>query len=470
MLFHTPIRTSSHYPRLLLALLCAAVMAVMAGEAMLVAAFPRIEAEFGISSVATAWILPAMMLVGVVVMPALGSLGDIHGKKTMLIVCLAIYATGVVFGGFAGDIVSLLLCRALQGIGLGIAPIACALIAEQLPRPRVPGALGLLSATDGAGTVVGVLVGSCIVEWAGWRTCYHFAAPIALLILIAAWALVRPSPVRSARRIDVPGIALISIALFSGLFALSFLNIALGAISACTFMGFLLWERKTKSPLFDLRFVRRHPMPTVCINACMVMLLYFLLLQVMPYVIESPAGLGLSAIAVGLIMVPGTVADMISGIAAGRFAGNRGIRIPYLVGALELALACMLLLILPLSAPLLVLVWIAVSSGMSILITVDSIAVVASARPDRMATASSLVHTFQNLGGAVGPLVAGLALAGSTSASSGFSAAFLIGMVFSAFVLIQAVQLRRRKKAPGLGFITEMSKTGEGAKKSSGEA
>nr|WP_298669500.1 MFS transporter [uncultured Methanofollis sp.] len=445
-------------------------MAVMAGEAMLVAAFPRIEAEFGISSIATAWILPAMMLVGVVMMPALGSLGDIHGKKTMLIICLAVYATGVIFGGFAGDIVSLLLCRFLQGIGLGIAPIACALIAEQLPRPRVPGALGLLSATDGAGTVVGVLAGSCIVEWAGWRTCYHIAAPVALLILIAAWVLVRPSPVRSTRRIDVPGIALLSIALFSGLLALSFLNITLGVISVCTLTGFLFWERKTKSPLFDLRFVRRHPMPTVCINAGMVMLLYFLLLQVMPYVIESPAGLGLSAIAVGLIMVPGTVADMISGVAAGRFAGMKGIRIPYLIGALELAIACMLLLILPLSAPLLVIVWIAVSSGMSILITVDSIAVVASARPDRMATASSLVHTFQNLGGAVGPLVAGLALAGSKQSYSGFSTAFLIGMIISGFVLVQAVRLRQRKKAAGPATIMSTGVAGEDTKKSSGEA
>lgn len=469
MLFHTPIPISSHYPRLLLVLLCAAVMAVMAGEAMLVAAFPRIEVEFGISSVATAWILPAMMLVGVVMMPALGSLGDIHGKKTMLIVCLAVYAAGVVFGGFAGDIVSLLLCRFLQGIGLGIAPIACALIAEQLPRPRVPGAIGLLSATDGAGTVVGVLAGSCIVEWAGWRTCYHLAAPVALLILITAWILVRPSPVRSTRRIDVPGIALLSLSLFSGLLALSLLTITFGAISACTLVGFLLWERKTKSPLFDLRFVRRHPMPTVCINAGMVMLLYFLLLQVMPYAIESPAGLGLSAIAVGLVMVPGTVADMISGIATGRFAGTRGVRIPYLIGALELALACMLLLVLPLSVPLLVVIWIAVSSGMSILITADSIAVVASARPDRMATASSLVHTFQNLGGAVGPLVAGLALAGSKQSYSGFSTAFLIGMLVSVLVLVQAVRLRQRKKAARPVAIMSRG-AGDGTKKSSGEA
>ncbi|MDD4254166.1 MAG: MFS transporter [Methanofollis sp.] len=434
---------------MLLALLCTAAMVVMAGEAMLIAAFPVIESEFGVSSVFTAWILPAMMIVGAMTIPAVGVLGDRYGKKRLLIICLSIYAAGAICGGFAQDMLSLLCCRALQGAGLAVGPIACALIAEQVPERLVPSAIGLVAATDGAGTFAGVLAGAYIVEQYSWQTCYHWMAPVAVLLVLAAAIIVRPSPVRGGRGVDLAGTALFSLAILGGMIALSLWDpsglpgpsvAALFALALGALVLFLHREGQADDPVFNAGFFLKSPVRTVCINDMVVMLLFFLLLQSMPYIIESPAGLGLTAFSVGLIMVPGTVADMISGAVAGRIVQKKGFQFAFIIGALEIAVGCGLLIVFPLSVPVLVLVWIAISAGMSVLLTVDNIVVVAAAPPDKLTTASALIHTLQSVGGTLGPLITGIALAGHSGAPAGtaFTTIFAIGGAIAVLVLVQA--------------------------------
>ncbi|WP_298669478.1 MFS transporter [uncultured Methanofollis sp.] len=435
---------------MLLALLCTAAMVVMAGEAMLVAAFPVIEAEFGVSSVFTAWILPAMMIVGAMTIPAIGVLGDRYGKKRLLLICLSIYTAGVIFGGFASDMLSLLCCRALQGAGLAVGPIACALIAEQVPERLVPSAIGLVAATDGAGTFAGVLTGSYVVEHYGWQTCYHGMVPVAVLLVLAAAIIVRPSPRREGcGRVDLAGTALFSLAILCGMIAISLWNpsglpgptvTALFVFALGALVLFLHREGHAEDPVFNAGFFLKSPVRTVCINDMVVMLLFFLLLQSMPYIIESPAGLGLTAFSVGLIMVPGTVADMISGAVAGRIVQKKGFQFAFIIGAVEIAVGCGFLILFPLSVPVLALVWTAVSSGMSILLTVDNIVVVAAAPPAKLTTASALIHTLQNVGGTLGPLITGIALAGQGGAPAGtaFATIFAIGGAIAVLVLVQA--------------------------------
>ncbi|WP_342677666.1 MFS transporter [Methanofollis sp. UBA420] len=434
---------------MLLALLCTAAMVVMAGEAVLIAAFPVIEAEFGVSSVFTAWILPAMMIVGAMTIPAIGVLGDRYGKKRLLIICLSIYAIGVICGGFAQDMLSLLCCRALQGAGLAVGPIACALIAEQVPERLVPSAIGLVAATDGAGTFAGVLAGAYIVEQYSWQTCYHGMVPVAVLLVLAAAIIVRPSPVRGGRGVDLAGTALFSLAILGGMIALSLWDpsglpgpmvAALFALALGALILFLHREGQADDPVFNAGFFLKSPVRTVCINDMVVMLLFFLLLQSMPYIIESPAGLGLTAFSVGLIMVPGTVADMISGAFAGKIVQKKGFQFAFAIGALEIAIGCGALIVFPLSVPVLVLVWIAIYAGMSVLLTVDNIVVVAAAPRDKLTTASALIHTLQSVGGTLGPLITGIALASHSGAPAGtaFATIFAISGVIAVLVLVQA--------------------------------
>lgn len=112
--------TDPRYPLCALVVLSAVVVTVMFTEAMLTPALPLIQDEFGISGVWTSLILTSVLLVGAIITPVIGKCGDLFGKKRMMLVCIVIYAAGVVASGWATDIGSLLLFRALQGTSRGL--------------------------------------------------------------------------------------------------------------------------------------------------------------------------------------------------------------------------------------------------------------------------------------------------------------------------------------------------------------
>jgi len=86
---------------------------------------------------------------------------------------MVLYTVGVIGNGFAWSLASLLLFRAIQGIGLAIFPLAFAIIRDEFPPERVPTATGIVSAMFGVGAAVGLVVGSWVANNYGWQTTYH---------------------------------------------------------------------------------------------------------------------------------------------------------------------------------------------------------------------------------------------------------------------------------------------------------
>jgi len=87
--------------------------------------------------------------------PIFGKLGDSYGKKKFLLVALIFYTIGVTGNGFAWSLPSLLVFRAIQGVGLGIFPLEFAIIRDEFPPERVPAATGIISAMFGVGAAIG---------------------------------------------------------------------------------------------------------------------------------------------------------------------------------------------------------------------------------------------------------------------------------------------------------------------------
>ena len=120
----------------LLVILSSIATMVMYVETMLIPAIPDLINDFDVSYGTSSWILTTYLISGAVATPIVGKLSDVYGKKKVLLLVMLIYAIGVSFAGFASNIYTLLLVRAIQGIGMGMFPIAFGIIRESISKGK----------------------------------------------------------------------------------------------------------------------------------------------------------------------------------------------------------------------------------------------------------------------------------------------------------------------------------------------
>src|SRR6478736_5292601 len=113
--------------KILIILSCLGLI-VMFDETMILPAIPDFVRNFGISYSTSSWLLSAYIIAAAVMTPIAGRLSDIHGKKKMLLIVMAVYTVGVLAGRFATNIEFMLFARALQGVGMSMFPIAFGII------------------------------------------------------------------------------------------------------------------------------------------------------------------------------------------------------------------------------------------------------------------------------------------------------------------------------------------------------
>jgi MFS family permease len=196
----------------ILVILSLIAIMVMFTESMLIPALPTIQAEFNSTVTWTSWVLSIYLVAGAVFTPIFGKLGDTYGKKKFLVICMSLYTLGVIATGFAWNIQSLLIFRALQGLGMGMFPLAYALIRDEFPPEKVAMATGIISAMFGAGAAIGLVVGAWISENFGWRMTYHTIVPIAIAITLLAIYKLQESPIRDPSKVDISGAITFSVA------------------------------------------------------------------------------------------------------------------------------------------------------------------------------------------------------------------------------------------------------------------
>jgi MFS family permease len=406
----------------LLLLLSLTVMLVMAGESMLTAALPEIEHEFSVPGIYESWILPIVLLVGAAASPFVGTAGDMYGHKRLLVICLLVYCAGLFGGVFAPDIWVLLFSRALQGAGIAAFPLGYAIIKEQLPETMADTGIGVISAMYGAGTFIGVITGSFITGLFSWRVTYMVLIPASCILVLLVWKYVKnDDKVITRGSLDYAG--LISLIFFLFLF-LWFFSLPPGErfspfemfVLACAVAGmsvFVFVERRAPSPLADFKLMKMRPVMVFMVIGFLTIIAFFTLLQMMPFIIRLPSGLGLTAAMVGLILIPGALCDMIAGPLTGRMIPVTGCRPPCILGSLLLLGAGVLLYLSPLSIVTLVIAWTLFSFGMSMVATADLIGVMDYVSEDRTAEATGIIQSMQTLGGMTGPIITGTILATS---------------------------------------------------------
>lgn len=412
----------------LLPILALVVLVVMSGEAMLTAALPAISHEFEVPGVFESWILPMVLLVGAAAAPFIGTAGDSYGRRRLLVLCLAIYLIGLLIGWSAQDIVTLLFSRALQGVGIASFPLAYALIRDQLPQDKADVGIGVISAMYGAGMFLGVIFGSFVTEAFSWKTTYLALIPVTGILILLTMSGIRESVPEGSDQTkpDWFGFITLLTALLLGMVALSLegdgdhamLFRILAGFGALIAGGlFVLEELRSSRPLVDLNLARMRPVLLLIGIGTLTILVFLMLLQEMPFLIQSGSGFALTAVFVGFVLMPGTLCDMAAGPITGRLIVIHGVRIPCIIGSFLLVTGTAILFVGIPSILVLAGAWMIFSAGMSMTSTACMIAIIEYVPSTRTAEATGLMQSVQTIGGMIGPVITGLILAGSSVSS-----------------------------------------------------
>jgi MFS family permease len=370
----------------------------------------------------TAALVSALYLATAIAQPTAGKAAEVLGPRRVFLAGIIMVGVGGLLGGFAGDLITLLVSRVLIGLGTSCAyPTAMLLIRRRaadagLDKPP-GGVLGGLMIAGIATASLGLPVGGVLVGVFGWRSVFFVNVPVALIALLAtlAWVrsdgpLHRPLSLRDlSARLDLAGIAgfaLAMIALLLFLFGLPAANWYLLGVSVALWTALALWELRASAPFIDIRALKSNRALTrTYLRFGLAMLCLYVVLYGITQWIEAVRGL--SETESGLIVLPMT---LLSGLVVSPVSRRNLIRVP-IIGA---AIACLIG-----SAGVLLLSQTS-SIGWIIVITLifgvvtgfssagNQTALYAQAPADQLGTASGLLRTFGYIGSIASSAITGL--------------------------------------------------------------
>jgi MFS family permease len=302
---------------------------------------PLISTDLHVSLSDAQWSLTAALLAGAVSAPIMGRLGDGPRRREALAAGLAVVMLGGVLAAVATSLPVLVAGRAMQGVGLGLVPLAMAAARDALPRPRVAPAIALLSVAAAAGVGVGYPVSGLIADHLGLHAAYWFGAGFALVALLAMLAVVPPSTSTTKDRLDVPGTLLLSGGLIALLLAIgqgtawgwgSARIVVLLVVAAVVLVAWVPLQLRATAPLVELRLLRHRAVLTADASAFVLGAAMYLNLSVVTALVQAPRatgyGLGESVLTAGFCLVPFSIMSLFASRAlplATRVLGPRGV-------------------------------------------------------------------------------------------------------------------------------------------------
>ncbi|MDO5504183.1 MAG: MDR family MFS transporter, partial [Actinomycetia bacterium] len=295
-------------------------------------AMPQIVADLG-GMAHYSWVATAAFLTSAVVVPVVGKLSDLYGRKSFYLGGLIVFLLGSVVSGLAGNFWVLVAGRAIQGAGMGtLMPLSQTIIGDIIP-PRARGKYqGFMGAVFGVTSIAGPIVGGLITDHLGWRWLFFAAVPVGL---IAAFFIARFMHLPFARRdakVDVAGMITLTIAFVAILLATSWggttypwtspVILGLYAVGALFLAGFIVIELRAPEPMLPLRLFRSGVFSWSNVAALGVAMVMFGSLIYIP--VYAQGVMGVNATESGMILVPMMLGMIVMGIVTGLLITRTG--------------------------------------------------------------------------------------------------------------------------------------------------
>jgi MFS family permease len=418
---------------------------------------PAIAATMGTSLPNAQWSLTATLLVGAVATPVVGRLGDGPHRRRVVLVVLGVVTLGGVLAALPLGLEWLILGRALQGVGLGLTPLAIATAREALAGARSQSTIAALSITVVAGVGLGYPVAGLVAELGGVHAAFWAGAGVSFAALLASAAVLPPASTAPRRRLDVVGALLLGVGIAGVLVALGQAETwgwtsptlwAMAGGSMVSLVAWVVWESRTPSPLVDLRLARGRIALTAHSAALLVGLSNYLLLASVPVLAQAPtsdgSGFGASIVVAGLVLLPFSAASVLAGRLARLLADRAGRHVVLPLAALVQSVAFVLFGLTRTDLWQIFVVMAVAGLGVGASFAAFPALVVSAVPPSETGSAMSLNQVLRYVGFALGSALTATVLASATSrpggapSSSGYTTIAVIGLVVCATTAVVA--------------------------------
>lgn len=294
-------------------------------------ALPTLADVFTASFQQVQWVVLAYLLASTVLIASIGRLGDLLGRRRLLLAGLALFSVASALCGLAPSLPLLIAARAAQGLGAAaMMALAMAFVSETVPKDRIGSVMGLLGTMSAVGTALGPSLGGLLISGFGWPAIFLVAVPFGLLaFLLVQRFLPADRGAAAAGRFDLVGTGLLAATLSAYALAMTAgqgrpgaMNAALIAASAVGAVLFVLWQRRAAFPLIRPAAFRRQGFPASLAANVLVATVIMVTLVVGPFYLSRTLGLGPAE--VGFVLAIGPVVSVLTGFLAGRLVDRFG--------------------------------------------------------------------------------------------------------------------------------------------------
>ena len=422
-------------------------------------ALARIATDLHANVAGLQWIVDAYTLAFAVLMLSGGVLGDRYGARRLYAAGLVLFALASLACGLAANAAMLIAARALQGAGAAaMLPNSLALLNEACRHHRAlrARAVGFWTAAGAISIAAGPVAGGLLIGAFGWRSIFLVNLPLCAAGFWATLAWI-PAPRHEAlthnaagtpatRNLDVRGqlLAVVALTAFTGAVIewrpLGFAHWAVAggfALALAAGLAFVLLEARVRDPMLPLAMLRNRTFSAAVLFGICVNLTYYGTVFVLALYLQHARGE--TPLQAGLAFLPLTGGFLLSNIVSGHVVAHHGTRRPMVIGALIAGAGYALLMTVDAATPLafVLLAFLLIPSGMGLAVPAMTTAVLASVDPARAGTASALLNTARQAGGAVGVAAFG-ALAGGALAAQAVAGLHAEAAVSTALLLAAA--------------------------------
>lgn len=396
------------------------------------------------------WVVTVSLLASAVTTPVSGRLGDLYGKRLVLLGSTVPLLIGSVICAVSSSLWPMIVGRGLQGMSAGIVPVGIAALRDLLPRERLGSGIALISSSLGIGGALGLPMAAAVIQYSDWRVLFWTMATLAAVIGVLIFTLIPATPPSSAttERFDVLGALGLGIGLVCLLLAVSKgsswgwgsgLTIGLFVAAVVVLLLWGWWELAARNPLVDLRVTARPQVLLTNASSMVVGMAMYAQSLVVPQLLQLPKatgyGLGQSMMAMGLWMAPAGLMMMLVSPIGAKLSARSGPKITLIVGCVIIAAGYGSSMALMGSTWGLLIVTLIINTGVGFAYGAMPALVMAAVPQSETAAANSFNTLVRAIGTSVAAAVVGAVLAQMTislgghavAGENGFRVSLLIG-------------------------------------------
>jgi MFS family permease len=427
------------------------------------------------------WLLTAFTLTAAASAAIAGRLGDLFGRRRVMLIMLLLAFSGSVLSATSSDLAWIIAGRAIQGISMAILPLGFGILRETVDRRHLGLGVSIIGTTYTVGGGIGVLVGGFVVDNFNWQTLFVVSAGMALVSVAMVLLFVPNTPAKpSSRGLDIVGGVLFAPAVALMLYGIAegsgrgwTWNLAGIAVAGAAIFGlWFFYEWRRPNPLIDVRLLGKREVGLANLNIFIIslgpLLGPALVLPLLQQPVWTGVGFGLAATAAAFVKLPANAVSALADITAGMLTRKVTVRAIMIPAAVASAIGWFGLALFHdnLFVVATFLILFTVPSGSLLLIMTPQI-ILQSVPEDRTSEATGLTSVVRAFGKAIGVQIIAISFAmdqvltrdgsGSFPGESGYVMAYSIAGILSLISLGLMFALPRGGALGGASAASQIS-------------